>query len=496
MKKIEIDPTTRLEGHAKIAIFLDEEGEVKNTYFQVPELRGFEQFCRGRNVEEMPRITTSICGVCPVAHHMASTKALDDLYRVEVPPTGHKLRNLMYCAYMYSDHLLHFYYLGGPDFILGPDVGLERRNILGVIEEVGLDLGKEVIAHRSMAQEIVGCIGGDAIQPVSCTAGGLTSGLAEEKRVEIKRKAQKCLNFAQKTLEVFSEIVLEEKEYLSLIKSDGWSLPTHYMGLVGEDNELRFYDGEVRVVSSKGKEISRFDALDYLDYIEEKVEGPWTYLKFPYLKRKGWNGVVAGEDSGIFRVGSLARINVADTLSTPLAQKEFERFFEVLGPSPVHNTLAYHWARLIETLYSAERMVELAGDKTITSDDFRIIPHEIPHEGVGVCEAARGTLFHHYRTNEKGVIKNLNLIVPTTHNHGGISLSIKKAAQKVISESNSKTPEDLTAGELNRVEMALRAHDPCIACATHSIPGNMPLELIFYDEGGNRLGSIDKDRSR
>ncbi|KXB01332.1 F420-nonreducing hydrogenase [candidate division MSBL1 archaeon SCGC-AAA261F17] len=486
MKKIEINPVTRLEGHAKIAIFLNDEGNVENAYFQAPELRGFERFCQGRNAEEMPRITTSICGVCPVAHHMAGAKVLDDLYNVEPTPTGEKIRKLMYNTYIFSDHVLHFFYLGAPDFYVGPDADPAKRNLLDMIEKVGLDFGKKVIKHRSYSQNILKTIGGDPIQPVNCMAGGVTKGLSGVERQDIEKKAGECLEFAKFALKTFNDVVLENEDYVELIKSDPYTLDTHYMGLVDENDHVNFYDGIVRAVDTSGDEIVRFEGQNYLDHIAEKVHDSWTYLKFPYLKEKGWKGIESGGESGIYRVGPLARLNAAEGMATPLAQEEYGRMFEVLGGKPVHATLAYHWARLIEVLFAAERMVELASDEDITRGEIRNIPEESPDEGVGVVEAARGTLIHHYKTNERGVLEDVNVIVPTTQNNGGICMAVEKAAKGVISGG------EIDQGTLNRVEMAFRTHDPCIACATHSLPGSMPLEVLVYDSEQNEIARSSK----
>ncbi|MFW6385978.1 MAG: Ni/Fe hydrogenase subunit alpha [Candidatus Hadarchaeota archaeon] len=487
MKRIEINPMTRLEGHAKVAIFLNEGGGVENTYFQVPELRGFERFCQGRNAEEMPRIAPKICGVCPVAHHVAAAKALDDLYDVEPTPTAEKLRRLMYNAYIFEDHLLHFYYLGGPDFLVGPDADPADRNVLGVIRKVGEDVGRRVIQARSDAQDILEDVGGDAIQLVSCTAGGITKGLDSQEIEEIRSRADSCFDFAKFTLDAFNEYVLEEGKYVDLINSDPYTLETHYMGLVDEHNEVDFYDGNVRVVNTRGDPLVKFEGEDYLDHIGERVDQSWTYLEFPFLKDKGWSGVKSGEDSGIYRVGPLARLNASDGVGTPVAQEEYERMFEVLGGGPVHKTLAYHWARLVEMMSAAERMKELSRDDDITGENIRNIPDRPSGEGIGVVEAARGTLIHHYKSDDDGVLKDVNLIVATVHNHGGISMAIKKAAKGLIEGG------DVSQGDLNRIEMAFRAHDPCIACATHTLPGNMPMNLAIYDSEGNKVTGFSKN---
>lgn len=487
MEKIEINPMTRLEGHAKVAVFLDEDGRVENTYFQVPTVRGFESFCEGRNAEEMPRTATSICGVCPVAHHMASAKALDDLYGVNPTPTAEKIRRLMYNSYIFEDHLLHFYYLGGPDFIVEPESEPSKRNVLGVIEETGIDIGKRVINNRSAAQSIVKSIGGDAIQPVNCTVGGVLEKLEPEERKEIKSKSESCLDFAKFTLDLFHDIVLGEEDYVDMINSDPYTLDTHYMGLVDEDNCVNLYDGEVSVVNTKGDQLEKFEGQSYLDHIGEKIDNTWTYLEFPFLKKRGWKGIESGEEGGIYRVGPLARLNASDGMSTPLAQKEYDRMYEALGGKPVHKTLAYHWARLIEMLFAAERMVELSEDENITGEDIRNVPSRAPKEGIGVVGAARGTLYHHYKTSENGVLEDVNLIVPTTHNHGGICMAIDKAARGAIDGG------EISKRDLNKIEMAFRAHDPCMACATHSLPGKMPLEVVVFDSEGREIEKKSKE---
>ena len=473
MKEIVIDPITRLEGHGKITIFLNDEGNVENAYFQVPELRGFERFCEGRKAEDLPIITTRICGVCPVAHHMAGAKACDAALNVEPPETAKKLRELEYAAYFIYDHILHFYFLGGSDFIVGPDAPPAKRNILGVIEKVGLNIAKEVIKHRAYGQKITGILGGKPTHPVSALPGGMSKALSEEDRLEIEKMVRSCIDFAKFSLELFGNIVLKNIDYVNLIKSDPYQLRTYYMGTVDKNNKVNFYDGDVRVVDPEGKEFVKFTPPEYLDIIEEHVE-PWTYVKLPYLKKIGWKGFVPGKDSGIYRVGSLGRLNVADGMATPLAQEEYETMYSTLGGKPVHATLAFHWARLIELLYATERALELVTDESITQKDIRNKPGK-PGEGVGIVEAARGTLIHHYVLDEKALAKKVNLIVATTHNAPGICMSVKNAAKSLI--HNGK----VTDGLLNKVEMAFRAYDPCLACATHFAIGQMPLEIEIYD---------------
>jgi len=473
MKTVTIDPITRLEGHGKISIFLNDKGDVENAYLQIPELRGFERFAQGRRAEDMPQITSRICGVCPVAHHFASTKALDAAFNVDPPSAAKKLRELMYMGYFIYDHTLHFYYLGGPDFVVGPDAPPAKRNIIGVIEKAGIDIGKEVIKHRAYGQKITAILGGKATHPVCGLPGGVSKGLNKDEVKEIERMIDSCIEFAKFSLKLFDEIVLQNKKYVDLILSDPYQLATYNMGLVDKNNKVNFYDGKIRVTDQKGEEFVKFDVKDYYKYIAEHVE-EWTYIKFPYLKAIGWKGFKDGKDSGIYRVGPLGRLNAAEGMATPLADKEYKRFYETFGGRPVNSTLAFHWARLIELLYATERAKELIKDPEITSQKIRN-PVGEPGEGIGVTEAARGTLIHHYKLTKDALIDKANLIVATTNNAGAINMSVRDAAKGVISKGN------ISNATLNMVEMAFRAYDPCFACATHTLPGGMPLEVNIYD---------------
>ncbi len=484
MRHIKIDPITRLEGHGKIDIFLNDDGDVENCYFLIPELRGFEQFCVGRPVEEMPRITTRICGVCPEAHHMASAKACDAVYHVEPPSTGRKLRELLYNVFFAGDHTLHFYALGGPDFVVGPEAPAAERNILGVIAKVGVDIGKKVIQMRANHSEIMQLLGGKKIHQVTSIPGGVTKGLTEEERESVEKRVLEMVEFAKFTIKVFDDIVLKNKAYVDLILSDAYSLRSYCMGMVDEKNHLNFYDGRIRVVDPDGKEFVKYSPNEYLDNIAEHVE-PWTYLKFPYLKKVGWKGLVEGKESGVYRATPLSRLNASDGMATPLAQAEYDRMYHTLGGKPVHATLATHWARVIELLYATEKALELVRDPEITGLKIRTIPTQIPTEGVGIVEAPRGTLTHHYTTDERGILRKVNLIVGTTNNYAPISISIKKAAQGLI-----KKGTEVTEGILNKIEMAFRAYDPCFGCATHALPGQMPLEVRIRDSKGEILQTV------
>ena len=418
---------------------------------------------------------------------MASCKATDAVYHVDPPPAGKKLRELFYCAHMLHSHIAHFYALAAPDFVVGPTADPAKRNILGLIDKVGLAVGGEVIKHRAYAQDIQAVIGGKATHPVCGLPGGMSKAITEEERQDFEEKAKSLVEFGKFGLKLFDDLVLANKEYLDLITGDIYTMKSYYMGLVDANNKVNFYEGDIRVVDSDGKETAKFKPDDYLEYIAEHTE-PWSYLKFPFLKKVGWKGLVEGKDSGVYRVSPLARLNAADGMATPLAQAEHDRMYQTLGGKPVHATLAFHWARLIEVLYAAERLLELCQDKEITDPNVRTIPTATPDEGIGVIEAPRGTLIHHYQTDKNGIVTKVNLIVATAHNYPAMNMSIKKAAQGLI-----KKGQEATEGLLNMVEMAFRAYDPCMACATHTLPGQMPLEVVIYNSKGEVVQRLSRN---
>jgi len=387
---------------------------------------------------------------------------------------------------MIHSHIAHFYALAAPDFVLGPTSNPEERNILGLVAKVGLEIGSEVIKHRAYAQDIQNVIGGKATHPVFCLPGGISKPVTKEEQKDFEEKARSEVEFAQFSLKLFNDLVLGNQEYLDLITGDIYTMKSYYMGLVDGNNRINFYEGDVRVIDEDGNETSRFKPDEYLDYIAEHTE-PWSYLKSPFLKKVGWKGMVEGKDSGIYRVNSLARLNVADGMATPLAQAEYEKMYDTLGGKPVHSTLAFHWARLIEILYAAEHLLELSQDSEITSPEVRTIPSATPDEGVGIIEAPRGTLIHHYQTDDKGIVQKVNLIVATGHNYPAMNISIKKVAEKVIDKG-----KEVSEGLLNMVEMAFRAYDPCFGCATHTLPGQMPLELTIHDSKGEAIQTISR----
>jgi len=486
-KRYTIDPITRLEGHGKIEIFTDDNDNVTNAYLQVPQLRGFEKFCQGRPVEELPRIVTRLCGVCPEAHHLASAKAVDAVYNVEPPPAAKKLREMMYMAHFVHSHIAHFYALAAADFVIGPQSNPAERNILGVVGKVGLQVGGEVLKQRSNAQKCQEIIGGKATHPVCALPGGMSRAITEEEREQIEKWAKSAVDFALFSIELFKDVVLKNSNYVEIIKSDAYQLNIHNMGLVDENNKVNFYDGKVRVVDTNGQELFKYTPNQYLDYVAEHVE-PFSYLKFPFLKKLGWKGFSEGQESGVYWATPLSRLNAADGMATTLAQQAYDEFYEILGGKPVKATLATHWARLVEMVYAAERWLELARDKEITSKELRAPLTEKPGEGVGILEAPRGTLTHHYVTDENGMVQKVNLIVGTTNNNAPISLSIKKAAQGLI-----KKGAVVSEGLLNMVEMAFRAYDPCLSCATHSVPGRLPLLINIRDKDGEIIQTIRSD---
>lgn len=490
-QRITIDPITRLEGHGKIEIILDEQGEVSAAYFQVPELRGFESFCVGRQAEEMPNITNRICGVCPEAHHMAALKAVEQAWGLTCLPAAERIRQLIYDAFFVVDHTTHFYCLGGPDFIIGPDAPPAERNILGVIRKVGLEVGGEVIACRKRNHELIKQLGGRGVHLCAGLPGGWAVAMTPQQRSEFQKVAADNVTFARFSLQLFETVVLSDPLYREMVMSDLYCHETHSMGTVDRNLASDFYDGKIRVVDTNGAEIVCYNPADYLQHLAERVE-PWSYLKFPYLKQVGWKGFVDGQQSGIYQATPLSRLNVSDRLSTPLAQQEFERFYDHFGGrgkgaggrnQPVHHRLATHWARLIELLHAAERMTELLDHPEICDPLVRQVVEARAGVGIGSVEAPRGTLTHHYETDQRGVLTRVNMVVGTTNNNAAISLSIIKAAKGLI--HNGK----VTEGILNRVEMAFRLYDPCCSCATHAL-GKAPLELTVRDQAGTILDRV------
>jgi F420-non-reducing hydrogenase large subunit len=444
---INIQPVTRIEGHAKVAIHLDDTGNVAETHFHVQTLRGFEKFCEGRPAEEMPRTVCHICGICPWAHHLASSKAADAVFGVTPPPEAVKLRRLMQNIAYISDKILHFYFLAAPDFVIGPDADYSVRNVVGIVNAAP-DIAKQVVHYRHLGAKMLENFGGRAIHPTFSLPGGVSKPMTEAERQEMLPQAKELLEFAKFTLKFAKENVF--RKYMDAIKSIG-VIQVGYLGTVTEDGALDFYDGKLRLMQPDGA-YEDFTPAEYLDFLGEHVE-PWSYQKFPYAKKWGALSLDLDNPVGVYRTNTLARINVADKMKTPLAQAELEEFRANFG-RPAHLTLLYHYARLIELVQCAEEAVQLLEDPEITSREVRVAIEPREARGVGCVEAPRGSLIHDYETDKDGMITSVNLIVGTTHNNAAINLSVNQAAKELIKEGT------YDQGILNKVEMAIRAYDP------------------------------------
>ncbi len=477
MKTITIYPVTRIEGHAKVTINLDDDGNVADTFVNVVELRGFEKFCIGRPAEELPRIVTSICGVCPWSHHLASAKANDAVFGVTPPPAGRKLRELCNAVAYTEEHILHFFFLSGADYVMGPDSDYSVRNVLG-IAQANPDIGKQVVRNRHLGAQMLNIISGKCIHPVTAVPGGFSKPLTEDERQKLLPMAKEVLEFAKFAMSFAKENIFPK--YLETVKTVG-VINTGFLGTVTDDGTLDLYDGKGRLMKPDGS-YEEFEFADYADHIGEHIE-PWSYLKFPYAKNWGDFSMDIDNPSAIYRTNSLARINVCDKFSTPLAQAELEEFREKFG-RPCQLTLLYNWARLIELLYNAEKVNELLEDPEITSKETRVPVTPRAARGVGSVEAPRGTLIHDYETDENGLITDINLIVGTTHNNAPINMSVKQAAKTLIKDG--KYDETI----LNTVEMAIRAYDPCLSCATHKFDGTIAVKLEIRDSRGKVIDTI------
>ncbi len=477
-KTITIAPVTRIEGHAKVTIQLDDSGNVEDTFVNVVELRGFEKFCIGRPVEELPRITTSICGVCPWSHHLASAKANDAVFGVTPPPAGRKLRELCNAIAFTEEHILHFFFLAGADFVMGPDADYAVRNVIG-IAGANPEIGKAVVRNRHLGAQMLNIVSGKTIHPVTAVPGGFSKPLTEAEREKVLEMAKEVLEFAKFAIGFAKENLFPK--YTDAIESIG-IINTGFLGTVTDDGALNMYDGKLRLMKVDGSH-TEFTYDKYVDYIEEKVL-PWTYLKFPYAKAWGEGfSMEIDNPKGIYRTNALARMNVCDKIATPLAQAELEEFREKFG-RPAQPTLLYNWARLIELLYNAERAVELLNDPDITSTETRVPVKPRAARGIGCVEAPRGTLIHDYETDDQGLVTNVNLIVGTTHNNAPINMSVKQTAKALIKDGK------YDQGILNKVEMAIRAHDPCLSCATHALDGSLPVKIEIKNSSGEIIDKL------
>lgn len=469
-KTITIEPVTRIEGHAKVTIRLNDAGEVEQARFHVNEFRGFEKFCEGRLFYEMPLITSRICGICPVSHQLVSAKAGDEILGVEPPRPARLLRELMHMGQTIQSHSMHFFELAGPDLLLGFDADPAVRNVAGLYQ-ADPQLTAKAIALRKFGQEIIQRLGERRVHPNFAVPGGVTRALAAADRDAIGADLETMTTYAQEGLALMKDWM----EHHALEMETFASFPTGYVGMVDGDNAVALYDGTLRMVDSGRREIERFDGRQYLDYIAEHVED-WSYLKFPYYRKLGWPG-------GAYRVGPLGRLNAAVKISTPLAGQEYDRFQRSRQGKTVEGSLYYHYARLIENLYAIERVRELLDDPDILSREIRTTAWPTRHEGVGVIEAPRGTLWHHYWVDDQGRLEKVNLIVATGNNNYAMSRAVEEVARQYVHG------DCLNEGALNRVEAAIRAYDPCLSCSTHAV-GRLPLVVEVFSADGVRQQQI------
>jgi NAD-reducing hydrogenase large subunit len=472
-QKITISPVTRIEGHAKITIHLDDAGKVQDSFFHVEQFRGFEKFSEGRMFYEMPQITPRTCGICPVSHHLASTKACDVIAGTTPTPTAHKLRELMHMGQMIQSHGMHFFELAGPDLILGFDADPAIRNVVGVIQ-ANADLAVKAVKLRAFGQEIIRKLGERRVHPIFGVPGGVTQPLKSADRDWILGE----LDGHIATTVVGLDFIKGWMQNNAQVMAEFATFPSAYMGLVQEDGALELYHGKIRMVDVDGTLLEEFDPSNYLDYIGEHVN-PYTYLKAPFYLKRGY-------ENGIYRVGPLGRLNAASHISTPMAQSEMLIWKSLNGGKPVEGTLYFHYARLIELLYALERTRELVDDPGILSTDVVNPMGTITGMGVGVLEAPRGTLFHHYWTNDQGVITKVNMIVATAGNAWAMNHSVNMVAKRYVDGTK------LTEGMLNRVEAAIRAHDPCLSCSTHA-QGQMPIRVELVAPDGEVLDTVQRD---
>jgi NAD-reducing hydrogenase large subunit len=472
-QKITIEPVTRIEGHAKVTIHMNGEGQVDRAYLHVNEFRGFEKFCEGRMYFEMPSITPRICGICPVSHHLAAAKAGDALTGATPPRPASLLRDLMHMGQIIQSHGMHFFELAGPDLLLGFDADPAGRNVIGLVG-ANPELALKAVRLRKFGQEIIKTLGGRRIHPNFAVPGGVNKVLQRSERDTILDGVDDAIATTQLGLSLmrdWAEKNLDDIQKFAVF-------PTAYMGMVTPENGLELYDGEIRLIDSQGGQLEKYAGRNYLDYIAEHVEN-WSYLKFPYYKKMGW-------PQGVYRVGPLGRLNVVRKIDTPLANAELMRFKALNDGKPVENTLFYHYARLIETLFAAERVQVLLEDPDILSSEVLNTRKDYTGEGVGVLEAPRGTLFHHYWADENGRLERVNLIVATGHNNWAMSQAVDSVAKTYIHGPR------VEEGMLNRVEAAVRAYDPCLSCSTHAV-GQMPIEIQVLDVDGNLLQTLTND---
>jgi NAD-reducing hydrogenase large subunit len=472
-QKLTIEPVTRIEGHARVTIHLNDQGQAEQTYLHVDEFRGVEKFSEGRPYFEMTQITQRICGICPVSHHLASAKACDGVAGVQPPRPAALLRELLHMGQLVQSHGMHFFHLAAPDLVFGFDADPATRNVFGIIQ-ANPELALKAVNLRRYGQQIIQRLGGKRIHPSFCVPGGVNAPLKPEDRDAIAAERETMTGIVQEAIHLAKNLLGADPKLANSFAS----FPSGYMGLVDREGGLQMYEGEIRVRDAAGAPVAQFPDKDYQEHVAEHVE-PWSYLKFPYLRQLGW-------PQGTYRVGPLGRLNAADKINTPLANEELKLFKQVGGGKPVEGSLYYHYARLIEILYCLERIGELLDDPEILSQDVRAFPPaELTGHGIGVIEAPRGTLFHEYWADENGLLTRVNLIVATGNNNWAMNQAAGLVAREYVDGKK------LTEGMLNRVEAAIRCYDPCLSCATHAL-GQMPLEVTLVAADGAVLDRVSR----
>ncbi len=471
-KTIVVNPVSRIEGHGKITVNLTEDGAVDSARFHVTQYRGFEVFSKGRDFREMPVITPRICGICPVSHHLASAKACDAVLGVTLTPSAAKLREVMHMGQIIQSHALSFFHLSSPDLLFGFDADPAIRNVAGLAQQFP-DLAVAGITMRKFGQEVIKTLGGKKIHPWHSIPGGVNRSLFPQERDAMLAALPGHKENLRKALDLVKNYLAENAELAKVFAT----LETSYMGLV-KDGNLEMYDGRIRLRSPRGRITDEFDDTEYVAHIGEHVE-EWSYLKFPFYRSLGF-------PHGSYRVGPLGRLNACDDIATPEASAELSAFRKTTGDGMVHYTLYYHYARLIEILYGMERLEELLNDPDVLGSDLRVTADVTNREGIGVVEAPRGTLIHHYEVDERGALERVNLIVATGHNNYAMNKGVELVAKEYI------TGPDVKEGALNRMEHVIRCYDPCLSCSTHAV-GKMPLMVEILDSKGELLRTVTKE---
>ena len=475
LKRIVIDPVTRVEGHGKVTLLLDEENHVQQARLHIVEFRGFERFIQGRPYWELPVLVQRLCGICPVSHHLAAAKAIDQLVGIDpenLPPASDKLRRLLHFGQVLQSHALHFFHLASPDLLFGFESDVSKRNIIAVLQE-HTEIGLQGVKLRKYGQEVIRMISGKRIHGTGAIAGGMNKSLTREERDYLLEDIDQIIQWSEAAVALIRKAHCSNLPYYDKFAT----IRTNYMSLTRPDGGLELYHGGLRAKNAMGETImDHVDYCQYNHYIHEEVKS-WTYMKFPYL-------LSLGKEQGWYRVGPLARLNNCDFINTPKAESARQEFKQHSGEAMVHSTLAFHWARLIEALHCAEAIKELLNDTDIMGRDL-VAQGERRFEGVGVIEAPRGTLFHHYQVDENDIVTRANLIVSTTGNNQGMNESVRQVAAEYLSGT------ELTESLLNNLEVAIRAYDPCLSCATHAV-GKMPLQLDLVDAEGQIIDTLIK----